>query len=69
VTRRGVAKEDAASLLEAQTKVVEAVGNGEIDTEGAAVLLKGFAELGTSMERLDMERRLAAIEERLGSKR
>ena len=60
---------DAASLLRAQTKVVEAVGNGELDTEGAAVLLKGFAELGTSMERLDIEKRLAAIEERLGSRR
>ena len=60
---------DAVSLLETQTKVVEAVGNGDLDTEGATVLLKGFAELGTSMERMDIEKRLAAIEERLGSKR
>ena len=33
------------------------------------MLSKLLTDLGTSMERLEIEKRLAAIEERLGSKR
>ena len=60
---------DNSTLIQAQAKVSAAIAGGKLDTEGGTVLSKLLTDLGTSMERLEIEKRLAAIEERLGSKR
>ena len=60
---------DNSTLIQAQAKVSAAIADGKLDTEGGTVLSKLLTDLGTSMERLEIEKRLAAIEERLGSKR
>lgn len=60
---------DNATLIQAQARVSAAIANGKLDTEGGSVLSKLLTDLGTSMERLEIEKRLAAIEERLGSKK
>ena len=60
---------DNSTLIQAQARVSAAIAGGKLDTEGGTVLSKLLTDLGTSMERLEIEKRLAAIEERLGSKR
>ena len=60
---------DNSTLIQAQARVSAAIANGKLDTEGGAMLSKLLTDLGTSMERLEIEKRLAAIEERLGSRR
>ena len=60
---------DNSTLIQAQARVSAAIASGKLDTEGGTVLSKLLTDLGTSMERLEIEKRLAAIEERLGSKR
>ena len=52
-----------------KARVSAAIAGGKLDTEGGTVLSKLLIDLGPSMERLEIEKRLAAIEERLGSKR
>ena len=56
---------DTASLLEAQARVNDAIAKGKLDIEGAAVLNKSLADMAKSLENMDIERRLKAIEERL----
>ena len=60
---------DNSTLIQAQARVSAAIAGGKLDTEGGTILSKLLTDLGTSMERLEIEKRLAAIEERLGSKR
>ena len=60
---------DNSTLIQAQARVSAAIAKGKLDMEGGTVLSKLLTDLGTSMERLEIEKRLAAIEERLGSKR
>ena len=42
-----------------------AIAGGKLDTEGGAVLSKLLTDLGTSMERLEIEKRLLVLEEKL----
>ena len=60
---------DNSTLIQAQARVSAAIASGKLDTEGGSVLSKLLTDLGTSMERLEIEKRISALEERLGSKR
>jgi len=56
---------DNSTLIQAQARVSAAIASGKLDTEGGSVLSKLLTDLGTSMERLEIEKRLLVVEEKL----
>ena len=56
------------SLIGAQKAVSSAISKGELDIESGAVLAKLLADLGSTTERFDIEKRLVAVEERIAKK-
>lgn len=56
---------DNSTLIRAQARVSAAIANGKLDIEGGTVLSKLLTDLGTSMERMDIEKRLLVLEEKL----
>ena len=46
---------DNASIIEAQARVSAAIASGKLDTDGGTILSKLLTDLGTSMERLEIE--------------
>ena len=56
---------DNSTLIQAQARVSAAIASGKLDTEGGTVFSKLLTDLGTSMERLEIEKRLLVLEEKL----
>ena len=56
---------DTSTLIQAQARVSATIASGKLDTEGGTVLSKLLTDLGTSMERLEIEKRLLVLEEKL----
>ena len=54
---------DAASLQNVQSRVAEALAKGSVDTEGAATLMTTLNSIAKTMEMVDLEKRLIALEE------
>lgn len=56
---------DAATLQSAQSCVAETMAKGKVDAEGAATLMTALGNIAKTMEMLDMEKRLIALEEHI----